>query len=119
MTLLYEKFTNTLDNLSLKTGNGGVKQKKSYDLDENSEKIPVIDKKTGQQKVEKRNSVSGKHQRRISGRTAFQSAGNAEKYITTRKMDRSPSLTKFTADKEQKYQQFETVHLSTGQKLNQ
>ena len=30
-------------------GEWGAKQKKIYDLDENGEKIPVIDKKTGQQ----------------------------------------------------------------------
>ena len=36
-------------------GEWGEKQKKIYDLDENGEKIPVIDKKTGQQKVDKRN----------------------------------------------------------------
>ena len=34
-------------------GEWGAKQKKIYDLDENGEKIPVIDKKTGQQKVDK------------------------------------------------------------------
>jgi hypothetical protein len=37
------------------SGEWGAKQKKIYDLDENGEKIPVIDKKTGQQKVDKRN----------------------------------------------------------------
>ena len=62
--------------------------------------------------------VSGKHLRRISDRTALQSADNAEKFITTRKIDSFESLAKFTADKEQKYQQLETVHLSKGQKLN-
>ena len=36
-------------------GEWGAKQKKIYDLDENGEKIPVIDKKTGQQKVDKQN----------------------------------------------------------------
>ena len=36
-------------------GEWGAKQKKIYDLDENGERIPVIDKKTGQQKVDKRN----------------------------------------------------------------
>ena len=41
--------------LLLKNGNGGAQQKKIYDLDENGEKIPVIDKRTGQQKVDKRN----------------------------------------------------------------
>ena len=36
-------------------GEWGAQQKKIYDLDENGEKIPVIDKRTGQQKVDKRN----------------------------------------------------------------
>ncbi len=36
-------------------GEWGAKQKKVYDLDENGERIPIIDKKTGQQKVDKRN----------------------------------------------------------------
>ena len=62
--------------------------------------------------------VSGKHLRKISDRTALQSADNAEKFITTRKIDSFESLAKFTADREQKYQQLETVHLSKGQKLN-
>ena len=62
--------------------------------------------------------VSGKHLRRISDRTALQSADNAEKFITTRKIDSFESLAKFTEDREQKYQQLETVHLSKGQKLN-
>ena len=38
--------------------------------------------------------------------------------ITTRKIDSFESLAKFTADKEQRYQQLETVHLSKWQKLN-
>ena len=62
--------------------------------------------------------VSGKHLRKISDRTALQSADNAEKFITTRKIDSFESLAKFTADKEQRYQQLETVHLSKGQKLS-
>ena len=62
--------------------------------------------------------VSGKHLRRISDRTALQSADNAEKFITTRKIDSFESLAKFTADREQKYQQLETVYLSKGQKLS-
>jgi len=62
--------------------------------------------------------VSGKHLRKIADRTALQSADNAEKFIMTRKIDSFESLAKFTADKEQKYQQLETVHLSKGQKLN-
>ena len=62
--------------------------------------------------------VSGKHLRKISDRTALQSADNAEKFITTRKIDSFENLAKFTEDREQKYQQLETVHLSKGQKLN-
>ena len=62
--------------------------------------------------------VSGKHLRKISDRTALQSADNLEKFITTRRIDSFESLAKFTADKEQRYQQLETVHLSKGQKLN-
>ncbi len=62
--------------------------------------------------------VSGKHLRKIADRTALQSADNAEKFITTRKIDSFESLVNFTADREQKYSQLETVHLSKGQKLN-
>ena len=55
--------------------------------------------------------VSGKHLRRISDRNRksnaaaldSQSADNAEKFITTRKIDSFESLAKFTADKEQRY----------------
>ena len=45
--------------------------------------------------------VSGKHLRRISDRTALQSADNAEKFITARKIDSFESLAKFTEDREQ------------------
>ena len=62
--------------------------------------------------------VSGKHLRKISNRTALQSADNAEKFIMTRKIDSFESLAKFTADKEQRYSQLEEVHLSKGQKLS-
>ena len=62
--------------------------------------------------------ASGKHLRRISDRTALQSADNAEKFITTRKIDSFESLAKFTADREQKYSQLGTVHLPKGQKLS-
>ena len=62
--------------------------------------------------------VSGKHLRKIADRTALQSADNAEKFITTRKIDSFESLVNFTADREQKYSQLETVHLSKGQKIN-
>ena len=63
--------------------------------------------------------VNGKHLRKISDKTFIQSAGNAERFITTMKIDSFESLAKFTADKEQRYGQLETVHLSKGQKLNQ
>ena len=70
--------------------------------------------------------VSGKHLRKISDRNRksnaaaldSQSTDNAEKFITTRKIDSFESLVNFTADREQKYSQLETVHLSKGQKLN-
>ena len=58
--------------------------------------------------------VSGKHLRKISDRTALQSADNAEKFITTRKIDSFESLAKFTADTEQKYGQLDSIHLSNG-----
>ncbi len=54
----------------------------------------------------------------IADRTALQLADNAEKFITTRNIGRFESLANFTADREQKYSQLETVHLSKGQKLN-
>ena len=62
--------------------------------------------------------VSGKHLRKISDRTALQSADNAEKFITTRKIDSFERLAQFTADTEQKYGQLDSVHLSKGQKLS-
>ena len=62
--------------------------------------------------------VSGKYLRKISNRTALQSAENAEKFIVSRKIDSFENLAKFTADREQKYRQLETVHLSKGQKLS-
>ena len=43
--------------------------------------------------------VSGKHLRKIADRTALQSADNAEKFITTRKIDSFESLAKFTEDR--------------------
>ncbi len=58
--------------------------------------------------------VSGKHLRKISDRTALQSADSAEKFITSRKIDSFESLAKFTVDREQKYSQLETVYLSKG-----
>jgi hypothetical protein len=62
--------------------------------------------------------VSEKYLRKISDRTALQSADNAEKFIVSRKIDSFENLAKFTADREQKYRQLETVHLSKGQKLS-
>ncbi len=62
--------------------------------------------------------VSGKYLRRISNRDLLQSADNAEKFITTRKIDSFESLAKFTADTEQKYSLLDSVHLSKGQKLS-
>ncbi len=49
---------------------------------------------------------------------SHQSTDNAEKFITPRKIDSFESHEKFTADKEQRYQQLETVHLSKGQRLS-
>ena len=43
--------------------------------------------------------VSGKHLRKISDQTALQSADNAEKFITARKIDSFESLAKFTEDR--------------------
>ena len=62
--------------------------------------------------------VSGKHLRKISDRTALQSADNAEKFITIRKIDSFESLAKFTTDTKQKYGQLDSVHLSKRQKLS-
>jgi len=62
--------------------------------------------------------VSGKHLRKISDRTSVQSADNAEKFVTTMKIDSFECLAKFTADREQKYGQLDNVHLSKGQKLS-
>lgn len=47
--------------------------------------------------------VNGKHLRKISNRTALQSADNAVKFISARKIDSFESLAKFTVDKEQRY----------------
>ena len=141
-------------------GEWGAKTKKVYELDENGERIPLIDKRTGQQKVDKRNRkqwkchtvestnwnsrenakiknaavsvknevmemiakvrerkgrldlpiVSEKHLRKISDRTAVQSADNAEKFITARKIDSFESLADFTADKEQSKTATELVY---------
>lgn len=62
--------------------------------------------------------VSGKRLRKISNRTALQSAEKAEQFITAKKIDSFESLAEFTADKGQRYQQLETVHLSKWQKLS-
>ena len=39
----------------MEEGEWGARSKKVFDHDENGERIPVIDKKTGQQKVDRRN----------------------------------------------------------------
>ena len=62
--------------------------------------------------------VKGKYLYKMTDRTALQSADNAEKFITTRRIDSFESLARFTADKEQRYRQLEEVHLSKGQKLS-
>ena len=54
----------------------------------------------------------------MTDRTALQSADNAVKFVSTRKIDSFESLAKFIADKEQRYKQLEEVHLSKGQKLS-
>lgn len=43
-------------------GEWGAKTKKVYVNDENGERVPLIDKKTGQQKVDKRNRKQWKCQ---------------------------------------------------------
>ena len=58
--------------------------------------------------------VKGKYLYRMTDRTALQSADNAIKFISTRKIDSFESLAKFTADKEQRFRQLEEVHLSKG-----
>ena len=45
-----------------KNGQWGTKEKKSYALDENGQRIPVIDPKTGQQKVDSRNRKQWKRE---------------------------------------------------------
>ena len=57
-------------------GEWGAKQKKIYDLDENGERIPVIDKKTGQQKVDKRNNTAGAYERNPCNRRQYPYTGN-------------------------------------------
>jgi len=42
----------------------GAKTKKVYELDENGERVPLIDKKTGQKKVDKQNRQQSKTKRR-------------------------------------------------------
>ena len=54
----------------------------------------------------------------MTDRTALQSADNAVKFVSTRKIDSFESLAKFTTDKEQRYRQLEEVHLSKGQRLS-
>ena len=94
--------------LSLKTRYGEQRPKKFMNLMKTASVFPSLTKR----------QVSRKHLRKISDRTALQSADNAEKFITKRKIDSFESLANFTADKEQRYRELETVHLSKGQKLN-
>ena len=62
--------------------------------------------------------VKGKYLYKMTDRTALQSADNAVKFVSTRKIDSFESLAKFTADKEQRFRQLEEVRLSKGQKLS-
>ena len=62
--------------------------------------------------------IKGKYLYKMSDRTALQSADNVGKYITTRKINNFESLAKFTADREKRYEQLETVRLSKGQRIN-
>ena len=59
-------------------GEWGAKSKKVFELDENGERIPVIDKKTGQQKVDKRNRKQWKCHTEDS--TDWNSKENAKKW---------------------------------------
>jgi len=52
----------------MENGEWGAKSKKVFELDENGERIPVIDKKTGQQKVDKRNRGLTESRQSIPGR---------------------------------------------------
>ena len=62
--------------------------------------------------------IKGKYLYKMTDRTALQSADNAVKFVSTRKIDSFESLAKFTTDKEQRYRQLEEVHLSKGQRLS-
>ena len=53
-----------------------------------------------------------------SADTLFCSCSTMIRPITTRTIDSFECLAKYTEDRDQKYQQLETVHLSKGQKLN-
>ena len=59
-------------------GAGGEKQKKVYVLDKNGERIPVMDKKTGQQKVDKQNRKQWKCN--TVATTDWNSLDNAKKW---------------------------------------
>ena len=78
-------------------GEWGTKQKKIYDLDENGEKIPVIDKKTGQQKVDKRNRKQWKCHTADS--TDWNSKENAKTYKESQSLK---GFAKMRYDKEHK-----------------
>ena len=56
----------------------GEKQKKVYELDKNGERVPVIDKKTGQQKVDKQNRKQWKCN--TVATTDWNSLDNAKKW---------------------------------------
>ena len=62
----------------MENGEWGAKSKKVFELDENGERIPVIDKKTGQQKVDKRNRKQWKCHTEDS--TDWNSKENAKKW---------------------------------------
>ena len=59
-------------------GTWGEKQKKVYELDKNGERVPVIDKKTGQQKVDKQNRKQWKCN--TVATTDWNSLDNAKKW---------------------------------------
>ena len=77
-------------------GEWGAKQKKIYDLDENGERIPVIDKKTGQQKVDKRNRKQWKCH------TADSTDWNSQENATYKESQSLKGFAKMKYDKEHK-----------------
>ena len=77
-------------------GEWGAKQKKIYDLDENGERIPIIDKKTGQQKVDKRNRKQWKCH------TADSTDWNSQENATYKESQSLKGFAKMKYDKEHK-----------------